>query len=205
MKRAALAALLLGAACTKGADAPNPEDRLLAKLKAEQEREKKEGPTASPVGPHPNLDAPDVNVDDGLAKVAAEPPTEVKSRKLPEKIDFKAGQLGVKLNGVETSQSISNGKVRLSTNEQFLRVDLKLTADAAATIDLSGAVAKAGDETFPIAKDVQHIVGTKNLTRPVAAGESFETVMMFELPEAALAKGVTLKLPLPAPLEVPLQ
>ena len=202
MRRAALAALLLGAACTKGADTPNPEDRLLAKLKAEQEREKKEGPT---VGPHPNLDSPEMNVDDGLAKAAVEPPTPVKSLKLPEKVEFKSGQLAVKLNGAETSQSIANGKVRLSTNEQFLRIELKLTADAAANIDLSSALARAGDETFPIAKDVQRLVGTKNLTRPVAAGESFETVLMFELPDAALAKGVTLKLPLPAPLEVPLQ
>ena len=115
------------------------------------------------------------------------------------------GKLLVRLNGAETSQTAAGDRVKLSTNEQFLRVDLKLKAAETAEVDLSAAAIKAGDEVFTIARDAQRVVGTKNLTRAINAGEAFETVLMFELPEAAIAKGITLQLPLTPPLEVPLQ
>jgi hypothetical protein len=202
MRRAALAALLfLG--CPKPAEPPQ-EDRLLAKLRAEKDREAREG--ALPGAPVPDLNNPSFNTgEDPLAKTAAEPPAETKPLKLPEKIEFTSGKLLVRLNGAETSQTAAGNRVKLSTNEQFLRVDLKLKAVEAAEVDLGAATLKAGDETFAIARDAQRVVGTKNLTRAINAGEAFETVLMFELPEAALAKGVTLQLPLTPPLEVPLQ
>lgn len=201
-------ALLLALALSACPKAPEPQsenDRLLQKLKAEKEREQKEGPTAFPPGV-PDPTNPNFNTgEDPLARTAAEPPAQVKALKLPEKIEHQSGALTVRLNGAETSQSIAGNKVKLSTNEQFLRVDLKLKAAQAVEFDLSAATVKAGDESFPIAKDVQHVVGTRNLARPLAAGEALETVLMFELPEAALAKGPVLQLPLEPPLEVPLQ
>lgn len=197
-----LALALFG--CPRAPEQPSENDRLLARLKAEKEREEKEGPTARPGVP--DLTNPNFNTgEDPLAQTAAAPPAAVKPLKLPEKIDHQSGALSVRLNGAETSQSIAGNKVKLSTNEQFLRVDLKLKAGQAVELDLTGATVKAGDESFPIAKDVQHVVGTRNLARPLAAGEALETVLMFELPEAALAKGPVLQLPLTPPLEVPLQ
>ena len=182
MKARALALTLLCAGCTKGAEAV-PEDRLIARLKEEKARSEKELAQGGTVATGPDLLDPNVNVgEDPLAKTAAEPPAAVTPLKLPEKIDFTAGKLSVRLNGVETSQSIAGAKVKLSTNEQFLRVDLKLRAAEALEFDLGAATVKAGDESFPIARDVQHVVGTRNLARPLAAGESLETVLMFELP-----------------------
>ncbi len=203
MKRAAVVAALIFSACPKPAEPPQ-EDRLLAKLKAEQERERREG--AHPGVPMPDFHNPNFNTgEDPLAKVAAEPPVAVNELKLPEKIDFQAGTLNVRLNGASTSQSLAGTKVRLSTNEQFLRIDLKLRAAETMDFDFSAAAVKAGDEVFPLARDAQRIVGTRNLARSINGGESVETVLMFELPDAALAKGVTLQLPLSPPLEVPLQ
>jgi hypothetical protein len=206
MTRAALTVTLalLGAGCPKGGEGPNENDRLLAKLQAEKDRQAKEGVDPGP--PRPDLSNPAFNTgEDPLAKTAAEPENPVKTLKLPEKIDFQAGKLTVRLNGAETTQSISGGKVKLSTNEQFLRVDLKVKALEAAEFDFSAASVQAGEEVFPIARDVQRVVGTRNLARPLGLGEGVETVLMFELPEAALAKGAVLKLPLTPPLEVPLQ
>lgn len=202
---AAALALLCTAGCTKGGQGPSEEDRLIAKLQAEKERQaraQEQGvlpPAQNPLMPSPEPDP--------LAKTAAEDPAPEKQLKLPDKIDFVAGDLAFRLQGLETSLTVSGGKVKLSTNELFLRVDLKVKALGAAELDLTGATLKAGEEVFPIARDVQAVLGTRNLVRPVEAQESFETVLMFELPEAALAKGPTLRLPAPRGqvVEVPLQ
>jgi hypothetical protein len=198
--------LLLALACTKGAEAPSEQDRLIAKLKAEQERIKS-APETERTHPAPDLTNPNFNTgeEDPLAKTAAEPQTPVNTLKLPDKLDFSSGKLTVHLNGVETTQAVNAGKVKLSTNERFLRVDLKLSAQDKVELDLSAASVQAGSENFPIARDAQRVVGTRNLTGPLGAGETREAVLMFELPDAALEKGVTLKLPLTPPLEVPLQ
>jgi hypothetical protein len=196
--------LLLALACTKGAEAPSEQDRLIAKLKAEQER-MKAAPETARTGP--DLTNPNFNTgeEDPLAKTAAEPQTPVITLKLPDKLDFSSGKLAVHLNGVETTQAVNAGKVKLSTNERFLRVDLKLSAQDKVEFDLSGASVQAGSENFPIARDAQRVVGTRTLTGPLNAGDAREAVLMFELPDAALEKGATLKLPLTPPLEVPLQ
>jgi hypothetical protein len=189
-------------ACPDKAAQSTEQDRLLAKLKAEQDRIKREGE-----GPTEAQRAAAIlnGQEDPLAKTAAEAPRQVKELKLPAKIDFPAGKLTVRLNALETSQTAAGERMKLSTNEQFLRIDLKLKATETAEFDFNAATLHAGEEVFPIARDVQRLVGTKNLAGTIEAGGALETALMFELPDAAIAKGVTLKLPLAPPLEVPLQ
>lgn len=183
------AALLLGG-CTKEESAPDAmgagDDRTLRKLRAEVDRVNQGGPTAP--GPGSTRGDPNAN----LAGLAAGL-DESAERRLPlpgANSTVHVDTLAVKLTGLESSHSVKGaGKVSLTTEELFLRVQLVTQNVGAAplTLDLGGAkVAGAEGQEVPVARDAQAVVGTRPLRRTWAPQERADVVLLFELPPAFL-------------------
>jgi hypothetical protein len=197
--RTSLSPVLLAAAlawgCTKE-EAPPQEDRTLAKLRAEADRVGKGGPLS---GPPSRAQAPD-DPNLGLADLAtaAEGASDRKLR-LPEPNDTKhVDTVAVKLTGLEASHSVKGGKLSLTTEEQFLRVQLVMqnVGQAPAAVSLEGArlVDEAGQQ-YALARDAQIAAGTRELRHTWAPEERSDVVLFFEIPPSTLEAGLTLVLP----------
>ncbi|MBI3184581.1 MAG: hypothetical protein HYZ28_20795 [Myxococcales bacterium] len=121
------------------------------------------------------------------------------------------GPLAFKLTEIEASQSVSGGKVALSTEDTFLRVRLlaQNVAEAPQTLDLTGArLSGPGGREFSLARDAQRAAGTRELRRSFPPGERVELALYFELPSGAVGAGLALVLAAPdggEPLRLPLQ
>ena len=197
--RTSLSPLLLTAAlawgCTKE-EAPPQEDRTLAKLRAEADRVGKGGAPSAP--PTRAQGAEDPNM--GLADLAtAEAGASERKLKLPEPNDTKhVDTVAVKLTALEASHSVKGGKLSLTTEEQFLRVQLVMQnvgqAPAALALDGARLVDAAGKE-YRLARDAQIAAGTRELKRTWAPEERSDVVLFFELPPSTLEGDLTLVLP----------
>lgn len=182
-------ALLLGG-CTKEESASGAqgggEDRTLQKLRAEVDRVNQGGNT--PQGPESTRGDPNAT----LAGLAAGLDESTERRlPLPGANDtVHVDTLAVKLTGLESSHSVrGSGKVSLTTEELFLRVQLVAQNVGAAplTLDLGSAkVAGAGGQQVALARDAQAVVGTRPLRRTWAPEERTDVVLLFELPPAVL-------------------
>jgi hypothetical protein len=197
--RTSLSPLLLAAAlvwgCTKE-EAPPQEDRTLAKLRAEADRVGKGGAPAGPPSRGPAADDPNM----GLADLAtAEVGASERKLRLPDPNDTKhVDTVAVKLTGLEASHSVKGGKLSLTTEEQFLRVQLVMqnVGQTPAAVSLEGArvVDEAGKE-YRLARDAQIAAGTRELRHTWAPEERSDVVLFFELPPSTLEAGLTLVLP----------
>jgi hypothetical protein len=197
--RTSLSPLLLAAAlvwgCTKE-EAPPQEDRTLAKLRAEADRVGKGG---APSGPPSRPQAPD-DPNMGLADLAtADDGASERKLRLPEPNDTRhVDTVAVKLLGLEASHSIKGGKLSLTTEEQFLRVQLVMQnvgqAPAAVSLDGARVVDEAGKE-YRLARDAQIAAGTRELRRTWAPEERSDVVLFFEVPPSTLEAGLMLVLP----------
>lgn len=196
----ALGLLLLG--CPK--EEAGPDDRLLQKLKAEQARLAAQPHDARGA---PGQPAPLPPEDDPLAG-AATAPEAPRTLPLPGQLDVEVDKVRYRLTGLEASGQVGAGKLKLTTTDAFLRVSLRARADGAAEADLGAASLKHQDRTFPLARDVQRLAGTKELRFAVPGGDGADLDLFFEVPKDALGKGLLLVLPVPggpATVEVPLQ
>lgn len=197
-RRTSLSPLLLTAAlawgCTKE-EAPPQEDRTLAKLRAEADRVERGGaPSAPPVR---NPAPPDPNA--ALADLAAAGAPAERKLQLPEKNDTQhVDTVAVKLTGLDSSHSVKGGKLSLTTEELFLRVQLitQNVGTAPAALSLEGArLVDAEGKEYRVARDAQIAAGTRELRRTWAPEERSEVVFFFELPPSSLDSGLTLVLP----------
>lgn len=195
--RTSLSPLLLAAAlvwgCTKE-EAPPQEDRTLAKLRAEADRVEQGGAPSRPPGRTPATEAPNA----GLADLATAESGPNKLR-LPELNETKhVDTVAVKLTGLESSHSVKGGKLSLTTEELFLRVQLvtQNVGKAPAPLSVEGArlVDESGKE-YAVARDAQIAAGTRQLQRTWAPDERSDVVLFFEIPPSALESGLTLVLP----------
>lgn len=188
------AALLWG--CTKE-EAPPPEDRTLARLRAEADRVGRGG---APSGPPARTTAP-VDPNATLADLAVgEAPAGERKLRLPEPNDTAhVDTVAVKLTGLESSHSVqSASKVALTTEDLFLRVQLLTQNVGPAPVTLSLDRARLVDTTgqeHPVARDVQIAAGTRELRRSWGLEERAEVTLFFELPPSAIGSGLTLVLP----------
>jgi len=162
------------------ADRPPPEDRTLMKLRQEEARRQAQAEQV-----------------DRLATAAVTPPAETRrTLPMPKQPKVVVGPLQLEVVALTTSQVVEGQKVSLATEDRFLRVQVavKNAGKAAAAADLSGVVLVGGGQrTWAIARDVQRLAGTATLQAGLAPGESRDFVMFFEVPEAALAGGLSLK------------
>lgn len=156
------------------------EDRTLQKLRQEEEKRQARAEQV-----------------DRLAMAAVTPPAETRrTLPMPKQPKVEVGPLRMEVVALTTSQVVEGSKVSLATEDRFLRVQLavKNAGKAAAAADLSGvSLVGAGQKTWGIARDVQRLAGTVTLQAGLAPGESRDFVMFFEVPEAALAGGLSLK------------
>ncbi len=189
-----LVAALFGA-CTKEEPAPQ-EDRTLAKLRAESDRVSKGGaPSGPPVRPAaPEEPAP------SLADLATRD-TDVSEHKLrlPDSNDTQhVNTVAVKLTELESSHSVKGGKLSLTTEELFLRVQLvaQNVGAAPSEMGLEGArVVDAQGKEYGLARDAQIAAGTRELRHTWAPQERSDVVLFFEIPPPALESNLTLVLP----------
>lgn len=198
--RTALPPILLAAAlawgCTKE-EAPPQEDRTLAKLRAEADRVGKGG---APSGPPSRAQQPSEDPNMGLAGLAtADEGASERKLRLPDSNETKhVDTVAVKLTGLEASHSVKGGKLSLTTEDQFLRVQLVMqnVGQAPAALSLEGAkLVDAAGKEHSLARDVQIAAGTRELRHTWAPEERSDVVLFFEVPPSTLDAGLTLVLP----------
>ena len=187
------AAALLWGGCTKEEAAPGGmpagDDRTLQKLRQEVDRVNQGGRPAQ--GPGPTRGAPNANLA-GLAAGLDE--SSEQALPLPGQNDtVHVDTVAVKLTGLMASHSVrGSGKVGLTSEDLFLRVQLvtQNVGAAPASLDWDGAkVADAQGQDYALARDAQAVAGTRPLRRTWAPEERTDVALFFELPPAALREG----------------
>jgi hypothetical protein len=191
-----LLAAALAWGCTKE-EAPPQEDRTLAKLRAEADRVGKGG---APSGPPARAQQAPEDPNMGLADLAtADDGASDRKLRLPDPNDTKhVDTVAVKLTGLEASHSVKSGKLSLTTEEQFLRVQLIMqnVGQAPASLSLDGVrLVDAAGKEYPLARDVQIAAGTRELRHTWAPEERSDVVLFFEIPPSTLDAALTLVLP----------
>jgi hypothetical protein len=203
------ALLLLAVAALLGCPEKNPgvskaeDDHTLAKLKEAQALgDNVQGP------PQPAQDP-----NQKLADLAAAGPSEGGPRPLPAKNEtVHLGTVALKLVGLSTAPTVSNGKLTLSTDDTFLLVKVlaQNVGEREQELDFSLAAVKNGKQLeSAIARDAQRVGGTKELRQTFGLGDKQrqELVLIFEVPPDAFGQGLTLSLTSPGvdPVSLPLE
>lgn len=195
------AAFLLG--CPDKKPAAEEQDRTLLKLKEAQEKgDVGKGP---PAQEHPNQKLADIVTGSKAAEGGPLP--------LPAKNDpVRLGTVSLQLKALETSPTVSSGKISLSTEQLFLAVKLlaENTSEREQLLDFSMAKVVAKGEEHPIARDAQRVGGTRELqqTFGLAKGlQKTEIVLLFEIPPGTVGSGMTLHIKSPEldPVSLPLE
>jgi hypothetical protein len=182
------AAALLGG-CKKEEPATTGEDRTLEKLRQEVDRVNQGGaPTAAPDETDPNA---------RLAGLAAGQDQEKAKTYTPaSKQAVTVDGLSLQPTGLESLHSLRSGKVALTTDELFLLVKLDAAITGQNHVTLSTArLVDAGGKEYPIASDAQTAGGTRSLDRSWEQGQRDSLVLVFEVPPAAIAPGLSLVIP----------
>jgi hypothetical protein len=182
------AALLLTACPDKKPEQATGDDRLLARLKAEKEREQRDGPMVAPTAP---AELPKDEPVNPLAEFAAKG-TQKKELALPGKTLLQVGKTSLRLNALEASHTVGE-KISVTTDEWFVRVSFEATAAEPTAIDLTTAHLELDGKTFGYARDAQAASRLKAAATAVPGGAP--VIVYFETPPEALAKGLTLVVP----------
>ncbi len=189
-----IAGLLLFSACPKKDEPPefDPNDRLLKKMKEEQERLAK-------APPRPQQEP------DPLAEIVAKP-SKPENLGIPSGVAADLGPISLVLVEVQQSQTVSGEKVSLSTTDRFLKVTLEATSKKGLDLDLSGATLANGEKTAKLARDAQRAARGTPLVTHLGEGVQNELVLFFEAPDEMIGKGLKIILTTPeSRVELPLQ
>ncbi|HEY0093519.1 MAG TPA: DUF4352 domain-containing protein [Archangium sp.] len=184
------AAALLGG-CKKEEPAPT-EDRTLDKLRQEVDRVNQGGaPSASPEETDPNARLA------GLA--AGQAQEKPRTYTLPSKETVKVDTLALQPTGLESLHSLrGSGKLSLTTDELFLRVKLDAENAGQKSVHVPFSTARlvdAGGKEYPLAQDAQTLAGTRKLDRTWESEQRDSMDLIFEVPPAAIAPGLSLLIP----------
>jgi hypothetical protein len=164
------------------------DERLMAKLKAEKERELRDGPMVPPTAPvEPPKDEP-VNP---LAEFAAKG-TKARELTLPAKTLLTVGKASLRLNGLEALHTVGE-KISVTTDDWFVKVSFEATASEPTVLDLSAAHLELAGKPFAHARDAQAASHQKAQVTATQGGAP--VVVYFEAPVDALSKGLTLVVP----------
>jgi hypothetical protein len=185
------AAALLGG-CKKEEPATTGEDRTLEKLRQEVDRVNQGGaPSAPPDDSDPNARLA------GLA--AGQAQEQARTYTLPSKEAVKADTLALQPTGLESLHSLrGSGKVSLTTDELFVlvKLDAENVGEKPVHVALSTArLVDAGGKEYPLASDAQTVGGTRKVDRTWEQEQRDSLVLVFEVPPAAIAPGLSLLIP----------
>lgn len=186
--RAALiiaASLSLAGCPDKGAQ-PAGDDRLIAKLKAEKEREQKDGPTVPPTAV---AEPPRDEKVNPLAEFAAKG-TQKKELPVPGKTLLQVGKVSLRLNAIEATHSVGD-KISVTTDDWFVKLSFNATGTEA--VDLTSAHLAQGDKVFGFARDAQ--AASRKPATVTATSDGAVVWAYFEVPADALDKGLALVVP----------
>ncbi len=175
------AVVLLG--CPDKSDRPPGDERLLAKLKAEKDREAKDGPTVPPTAVEPLPRDEQVNP---LAEFAAKG-TQKRQLALPASALLQAGKATLRLTALEAMHSVGQG-ITVTTDDWFVMVTFSATSGEPTEIDLTTAHLERDGKQFPHARDAQ--AAGKRPAKATVHGDTALTAW-FEVPADALDKGLT--------------
>ncbi len=195
ISRAWALGLLLCCGCPRRDEPPefDPNDRLLQKMKAEQERLANAPPRMQQQEPDP------------LAEILARP-SKPENLGIPAGVAADLGPLSLSLVEVQQSQTVGSSKVSLSTTERFLKVTLEAAAKKAVDLDLSGATLALADQSVKIARDAQRAAKGSDLVVSFAQGDQKHLILYFEAPDEMIRKGLKIILTTPeSRVELPLQ
>ena len=187
-----LLGLLLLCGCPKKEQPEfDPNDRLLQKMKEEQERlARTRAPVAEP---------------DPLAEIAARP-GKPETLGIPSGVAADLGPVSLTLVEVQQSQTVGSGKVSLSTTDKFLKVTLDATSKKQLDLDLSGATLAIDDHVIRVARDAQRAARGSELLAQFNEGEHRQLVLYFEAPDEMIRKGLKIILTTTeSRVELPLQ
>lgn len=186
--RALAFGLLLLSGCPRKEDGPpefDPNDRLLQKLKTEQERLAKAGP--------PRLKEPE---PDPLAAIVTAP-SRPENLGIPAGVAADLGPVSLSLTEVQQSQTVGGDRVSLSTTDRFLKVTLDATSAKAVDLDLSGATLAFEGRSVPLARDAQRAAKGSDLVTSFSPGGHRTLVLYFEAPDEMIRKGLKIILTSP--------
>jgi hypothetical protein len=184
LRAALVLGVLLLCGCPKKDEPPefDPNDRLLQKMRAEQERLAK----MPPKQPEP----------DPLAEIVARP-SKPEALGIPAGVSADLGPVSLTLVEVEQAQTVGGGKVSLSTTERFLKVTLDAVSTKDVDLDLSGALLTFEEQSVPIARDAQRAAKGSPLMTKLDAGGRSKLVLFFEAPDEMIRKGLKIILTTP--------
>ncbi|WP_375767316.1 hypothetical protein NR798_37410 [Archangium gephyra] len=190
-----LAVLLCAAALLGGCKKEEPagtDDRTLDKLRQEVDRVNQGGaPSASPDETDPNARLA------GLA--AGQAQEKARTYTLPSKEPVKVDTLALQPTGLESLHSLrGSGKVSLTTDELFLRVKLDAENVGQKSVHVPFSTARlvdAAGKEYPLAQDAQTLAGTRKLDRTWENEQRDSMDLIFEVPPAAIAPGLSLLIP----------
>ncbi len=189
--RGLLVGLLLLSGCPKNEPDFDPNDRLLQKMKEEQDRlARTRAPVVEP---------------DPLAEIAARP-SKPETLGIPQGVAADLGPVSLRLLEVQQSQTVGSGKVSLSTTDKFLKVTLDATSKKRLDLDLSGATLALGDTTVRVARDAQRAARGSELLAQFNEGEHRQLILYFEANDEMIRKGLKIILTTgESRVELPLQ
>lgn len=188
-------ALVLGCLSCSSKDGPAPaNDRTLAKLREEQARNPS-GP-ATPGRGHAGPPEEDPNA--ALANAAAADTGAPKTLPVPGAAKaVTIGDVRFEVKGLARATSLADARVKLTTDQSFLTVTLATAngGDGLRNVDLGFLRVTNGTEQFAIARDAQHVAGTKRIAFGVDKGQRAEVELVFEVPQAGPQPGWALLVP----------
>ena len=183
-----LLCLLALTACPDKAAQPPGDERLLAKLKAEKDREAKEGPTVPPTSVEPLPKDEQVNP---LAEFAAKG-TQKRELALPSRTTLQLGKVSLRLNGLEATHTVGQG-ISVTTDDFFVMLTFTAVGPDGEAVDLTTAHLEKDGKEFPHARDAQ--AASRKPARGGASKDGTALSAFYEVPPDALGKGLTLVVP----------
>lgn len=183
------AAVLLGlllSGCPKKDEPPefDPNDRLIQKMKAEQDRLAREPPRTREPQPDP------------LAEIAARP-LKPENLGIPSGVAADLGVVSLSLMEAQQSQTVGTDRVSLSTTQRFLKVTLEALSKKDVDLDLSGATLAFEDREVHLARDAQRAGKGSPLVVNLREGARTKLVLFFEAPDEMIRKGLKIILTTP--------
>lgn len=192
MRLASLSLLSVGALALTCSQSGEPqEDRTLRKLKEAQAQ-----------------NVPGPRSEDPNAELARNALSEPHVETLPwAGASVRAGDVVIDFRRATKSKALSSKRVTLTTEDNFVQVELSFESLAAKDVGVSmnGIVLKSAARRWPLARDAQLVGGSRDLELPLGPHDKRTEQLLFEVSDAELKTPLAIEIPsTPAPVTIEL-